>query len=239
MNKDKRYKISDNSSLISNIVSMMMKIMNLISKKNQEKCKHLLITLNSKVNGIPILTHKPDTAKDIKFGVMGVSMRGTGRMTKPMEEEDLSMLTETFMTAIGKTTKLTGMVNILILMERNTMGIGWMTSSTAKATKHGQMVPDIKAAISSAKKTEKANSIGLINLRTMAISLITIFMGLVSTDGPTEENTKEIGLTTKCTVSVSLLGLTAESMKGSIMMIKSKDMVYSLGQMDESMMDTG
>jgi hypothetical protein len=49
----------------------------------------------------------------------------------------------------------------------------------------------------------------------------------------------DIGTITKCKERVTSHGLTAEFMKESISMIRSKDTESSLGLMEESMMDSG
>jgi hypothetical protein len=49
----------------------------------------------------------------------------------------------------------------------------------------------------------------------------------------------ENGLTIKCMVKAFSLGLMVEFTMVSTMMTRNKDMVFSLGQMAESMKDTG
>jgi len=52
--------------------------------------------------------------EEFKFGLMDQGMRGIGRMTKQMAEDDLFMQTETFMKENGKTIKVKDMECISI-----------------------------------------------------------------------------------------------------------------------------
>jgi len=52
--------------------------------------------------------------EEFKFGLMDQGMRGIGRMTKLMAEDDLFMQTETFMKENGKTIKVKDMECISI-----------------------------------------------------------------------------------------------------------------------------
>jgi len=60
----------------------------------------------------------------IKYGLMEVSMKDIGHKIKQMVEEDLFMPMEIFMMDSGKMTKPMDMDNILILMEHNMKVIG-------------------------------------------------------------------------------------------------------------------
>jgi hypothetical protein len=81
-----------------------------------------------------------ETVKVTKSGLMGHSMRDTGRMTKPMAEEDLSMLMETCMKVSGKMIKLMDTESTCTQMVLNMRDIGGKISSTEKVRKHGLMV---------------------------------------------------------------------------------------------------
>ena len=64
-------------------------------------------------------------------------------------------------------------------------------------------------------------------------------MVMVLIDGLIIDNTKVNGTTIKCMEWESSLGQTVESMMASILTTKSKDMVYSPGQIIDNTMVTG
>ena len=63
----------------------------------------------------------------------------------------------------GKTTKHMGSANTLTLTEPNTKDTGLTTNNTALEKSTGQMVLNMRETISTAKRMEWANSIGLTN----------------------------------------------------------------------------
>lgn len=65
---------------------------------------------------------------EFKYGLMGLSMRETGRMIKLMARESFIMLMETFMMGNGETIKLMEKEPIHMPMEPLIRGIGLMTS---------------------------------------------------------------------------------------------------------------
>ena len=101
---------------------MMMKTMSQVSKKINYRSRHFLMELSIKVSGI--VKQDRNTAEDIKFGVMEVFMKDTGRTIKQMVGEDSFMPTEIFMMAIGKMIRLMVMVSILILMVQSMKATG-------------------------------------------------------------------------------------------------------------------
>jgi hypothetical protein len=118
--------------------------------------------LITKVNGILLM--RQDMEEDIKFGLMEVFMKVTGKMIKLTDAGDWYMQMEIFMTVIGKMIKLMGSVNILIPMVHNTKVIGLMISNTVKVKRLGQMALNTKVTISLGKKMASVSFYGLINL---------------------------------------------------------------------------
>lgn len=174
-----------------------------------------------------------------KFGLMAVSTKATGRKTWPMAEEDSFTLMEISTRATGEMTRLTATDNTLTQTEPSTRAVGWTINSMDKGRNTGQMVLSMKAITKWVRKMDMGSSFGLTNLHTVDSSSIIIFMVTAGTGGQTVENTAETGCVTKCMEQVCLLGLTAESMKDNIMMIKSTDMESSHGQIIDNMMGSG
>lgn len=84
-----------------------------------------------------------------------------------MEEEDSSMLTETYMMGIGRMTKLTALVNIPTLTEPSTRAIGSMISNMEKEKKSGLTVQNTKVNINSERRMDSETLAGLISQATM------------------------------------------------------------------------
>ena len=114
-----------------------------------------------------------------------------------------------------------------------------MISSTEKEKSIGPTVHSTRANTSTERKTVMANSCGPTDQATAVSSLTIIFMARARTPGQTAEFTMVTGNKIKCTAKVYSLGPTAESMRGSIMMIKSRDMESSIGLMEDNTTDTG
>ena len=62
---------------------------------------------------------------------------------------------------------------------------------------------------------------------------------MAPTHGQIRDNTRDSGPTIKCMAVECSHGKMAGSMMESIMMTRSSDMEFSLGQMEENMKDTG
>ena len=62
---------------------------------------------------------------------------------------------------------------------------------------------------------------------------------MAPTHGQIRDNTRDSGPTIKCMAVECSHGKMAGSMMESIMMTRSRDMEFSLGQMEENMKDTG
>ena len=119
-------------------------------------------------SGTHQLTSDMDVA--IKFGLMGPSMKDTGKTIKLMVEVDLFMPMAISMMATGRTIRLTDLDNTLTLMELNTKVTGWTISNTAKAKNTGQMVLNTKETINLERKMVLVSSCGQTNLLTAVIS---------------------------------------------------------------------
>ena len=89
------------------------------------------------------------------------------------------------------------------------------------------------------RNTEEDNSCGLTDRCTPVSSLKTTFTEMVFTLGQTDANMTANGRITKWTAKESSLGLTAENMKDSTLMIKRRDMECLRGLMAVSTMETG
>lgn len=119
----------------------------------------LTITPLTRENGTSTTTQ--DTAEAIKFGVMVVPTKVTGRMTRPTATEDLSMLMAMSSLETGRTTRPTVQESTSIPMELTTTENGKMTNSMVMVRKLGLMVPNMKDRISKVKNTAKVPSSGL------------------------------------------------------------------------------
>ena len=143
------------------------------------------------------------------------------------------------MMVIGRTIKLMDMDSTHILMEHNMKATGLMINNMDKVKNTGQMVLNMKEHINMVKKMDTVNSFGLINHLIVVLLSIITSMVMENIDGLIIENTLETGLTIKCMVQVSLLGPMEESMRANILMTRNKVMVFSHGQMVDSMMVSG
>lgn len=74
-----------------------------------------------------------------KYGQMALSTKDTGRMTKPMAKEDLSMPMEMYMKVNGRMTRLMVMVSTCILTVLNMRDTGRRTNNTEKVGRPGLM----------------------------------------------------------------------------------------------------
>ena len=141
--------------------------------------------------------------------------------------------------ATGRTTELTDTGNTLTLTELSTKDTGLTTSNTVKARSTGLMVPNTRATTNLVRKTDMDSSCGQTNHPTPAISSTIISMATESIDGLMDVNTPATGCVTRCMAAASLLGPMAESMRVSTLTIRSKDMVFSRGQMEDNTTATG
>lgn len=160
-------------------------------QKRVGQCSYSKTVLNMRDNGTNKLIIV--TGVVIKFGQTEASTRGTGRTTRPTEEEDSYMPMAIFTMVTGKMTKHMDSVNILILTELSTRGIGLTTNNMEKVKNIGLMARNMKEIISMEKKMDLGLSFGPINPLTKVILLTIIFMGMELINGQTTENTLVIG----------------------------------------------
>ena len=82
--------------------------------------------------------------KAVKYGLMVPCMKDGGKITRPMEQEDLSTLTEMCMMDNGLMIKLMAMALIPSWVGENMLANGFKTSITVTALRYSLMVPAIK-----------------------------------------------------------------------------------------------
>ena len=103
------------------------------------------------------------------------------------------MLMEISTMAIGKTIRLMALGNILTQMVPSMKATGLMINNMDKVKNTGQMALSMKEITNSGRRMDLANSYGPIDHLTAEISRIIIFMVMANIDGPTAENSAEIG----------------------------------------------
>lgn len=119
----------------------------------------------------------------------------------------------------GRMIRLTDKESILMLMVQDTKDNGLRINNMAMVLKDGQMVPLMKVNIHKERSMEKENSPGLTLVHSLAISLTTIFMEVVSMNGQMEEFILVIGKITRWKVMEPSLGQMAENMLDNMWMI--------------------
>ena len=134
-----------------------------------------------------------DKAKDNKFGQMAPCTKAGGWIIKLMVKEDLSTLTEMFMTDSGWMTKHMDLESIVISTEPNTKVTGKKINNTETVLKHGLMVQSTKANMFKVKSTVLVNSHGLMAVLITETSLKITFKEKESIIGLTAENIMVIG----------------------------------------------
>ena len=147
---------------------------------------------------------------------MAMSMRGTGRMTRPMAGAGILILTEPFMKESGKRT--------------NRMG---------KALSNGLMGPLIRDIMCRGRNTGRDSLFGKMEVHMKGSLLIIISMGEGFISGLMEGNTRDSGGTIKCMERVSSLGLTVEGMRGTTLTTRRRVGVHSLGLMESNILENG
>jgi hypothetical protein len=116
------------------------------------------------------MTRTRETGKECRFGLMGPSMKDSGKTIKPMEEGALFMLVVMSTRVIGRTTKHTGRESTLTKMVQSMKVVGLRTNSTDRAKKHSLIRHILKVSSKMALKKGKADSIGLMAPLTKEIS---------------------------------------------------------------------
>lgn len=140
----------------------------------------------------------------------------------------------TFTRANGKTTKLTEMEFILMLMELNIWDNGKMINKKDMVQKFGQMEQNTKEITSKEKNKVKDNFIGQMDL-SMMDSLVTIIsMAKEYTHGLMVELIKVNGKIIKWMESENSFGLMEENIMEIILRISNTDLVNLNGLMAEN-----
>ena len=107
---------------------------------------------------------------DIKFSLMGVFMRGSGKIIYNMVKAGSSMEMVGFMMEIGKKARLMEKEAIYMLMVHNTKDNGKMTFNTGSEKKYGLMVDHMKGSIGRERSMEKVHLNGKMDPCTLEIS---------------------------------------------------------------------
>jgi hypothetical protein len=155
-------------------------------------------------------------------------------------EKDVSFtLMEMFTTVHGSMIKPMERVSIAILTELSTKETGSRTNSMERDLRHGLMVPDMKVNTFLERNMAWENSPGLMEVLTMVLLKRTISKETVDIIGPTEESSKDLGLTIRWKAKVYSLGLMAEDMRETTKTIRKKAKENSFGLMEESMREAG
>ena len=143
-----------------------------------------------KVNG-----PRRDSAMVVVFrsGKMVASTKATGRMIWQMAEEDSFIQTAMSMKENGLTIRHTGGGHMFTWTALNTQVSGERTNSMDSVSKHGQMVPNMRAITSTAKNTALELSSGLMVPCTLENSTTITSMERVCTHGPMDVSMKANG----------------------------------------------
>ena len=178
-------------------------------------------------------------ARVFKSGLMALSMKVTGELTRRWVEVALFTQMVTSIMASGKMTKHTDLEIIITQMALATKDTGLRISSMVMARKSGLTMPAMRASTATVRSTEEVNSSGLMVPLTPANSRRTTSMVTVFTLGPMVDNTTDSGRTTRWMVQVYLHGPMEESMKVNTWMIKRRVMECLPGLMVVSTTVTG
>ena len=152
---------------------------------------HLKTMPNTQENGQR--SQIQDTDSVHRFGLTGLCIKDTGKMTRRMDGDDSFMLMEMFMKVNGKMIRLMVKVFTSILMALSTMVNGKKISKMDMELRHGQTAQNTTELMSMERNTEKEFFIGLMDQNTKVNSMTTTFMESVPTNGLMAENMKESG----------------------------------------------
>ena len=169
--------------------------------------------------------------KEFNSGKTAANTKAIGKEIKPMATVDSFMLMATVTMVIGSTIRHMVVEHTSIWTVPNTSATGKRINSTAMVSKHGQMLPNMRATTNSAKSMESVPLSGPTDQPILENSIITISMEKVFTLGPTTASTKVNGEPTKCTVKELLPGLTEESISVSTPRTRKRAMESSYGLM--------
>lgn len=115
-------------------------------------------------------------------------MKAGGKTTKQTAKEDLFMQMEMSMMANGSTIRPMDLECIAILTELNTRDSGKRISNMETVSRHGQMVPSMRANMFKERKTARVDSLGLMAQLITEYSTKTISKEQANTTGPMAEN---------------------------------------------------
>jgi hypothetical protein len=153
-----------------------------------------------------------DMEKELKHGKTVVSIQDTGREIRLLVKEDLYMLMEMLMKAIGIMIRLRAEALMSTLIMQSTLETGKKTDNTATELKLGLIMQNTKETTNTARSMESAHLNGqMAHLILVNFSTI-ISMEKVSIPGQITEFTKVNGEPTKCTEKELLHGLTVANM---------------------------
>lgn len=127
-------------------------------------------------------------AMENRTGMTVPNKKETGSRTRLTGRAFCSMPTETFRTASGRMTKLTGMERTLTKTEQSRVEDGWTTSRKEMVMKLGQMERIRMGAIRMERNTARVCFHGVTEVFKMVISFVTILKVRESTSGETEES---------------------------------------------------
>ena len=172
----------------------------------------LLKTANTNLKMAPFIKDNGleglDMGLALRLGLMGLSIKESGKTTKRMEEASFIMLMVMSLTVSGKMIKQMALESTTIQMGRSMKVNGWTTSKKAREKKPGRM--DLTMRVT----TNKGKS-----------------MALVVTFGTTAPPTRGSGSIIRLRGKVAILGRMAESMKDNGRKIRCMDTDVSFGQM--------
>jgi hypothetical protein len=116
---------------------------------------------------------------------------------------------------------------------------GKRISKTGMVRNHGPMRPSIRDSIRMVKSMERESSCGLMIVPMKENSSKITFTESANIRGKTEESMKGNGKIIRCKAKVYLPGSTAGDMKAVTSMIRKKDLVSLLLEMEESTKGSG
>ena len=149
------------------------------------------------------------------------------------------MRMETFTKANGRMIKLMAMEYISTPMGLPTMGIGWMTSNTAKVLNVGLTEHSLEEIITKVKNMAKVNSNGQMVQHMRVNSKTTTLTAKEHTSGQMRESSLEIGSIIKCMDEESSHGQMGEDTRESMLTTRRKDKECFSGLMDANTMGHG
>ena len=173
-----------------------------------------------------------DMVKELRYGMMVLSMRVNGEMTKLMALDDLSTPMGMFMKVNGLRIRLMVKVYTRTPMVHSIQVTGKMINRMDKELKLGQMVRNILDNMLRARSTERESSHGATAHVTKANSGTTTFMAEVFISGPMVDDMRETGETTKWMVVECSHGKTDVVMMVNTSKIRKKVVECLHGLMD-------